>query len=161
NWDTSIEWYFAPQSLLEFGLFYMDLTSYIGYGQTTVYAPNQQQIPPTLTPTFPYAVSEPINDRGTNKGFELAWQQPVGGGFGFDVNYAYCLGRDSLGAPLAGSSKDTYNLEGYFENDAFSARLIYSYRSDFLTGIVSNLPQYVAGSGDWSTSLNYKLTDQL
>ncbi|HEY9022708.1 MAG TPA: TonB-dependent receptor, partial [Burkholderiaceae bacterium] len=95
------------------------------------------------------------------KGFELAWQQPVGAGFGFDVNYAYCLGRDSNGAPLAGSSKNTYNLEGYYENDSFSARLIYNYRSDFLTGIVSALPQYVQGSGDWSTSLNYKLTDHL
>ena len=71
------------------------------------------------------------------------------------------MGRDSNGAPLAGSSKNTYNAQGWFENDAFSARLIYSYRSAFLTGIVSALPQYVDGAGDVSASLNVKLTPQL
>ena len=159
NFDASLEWYFAPQSLLEVGVFYMDLTSYIGYGQTTVTAPNLQQ--GIATPTFDYAVAVPVNDKGTNKGFELAWQQPVWGGFGVDLNYTYTLGRDSNGAPLAGSSKNTYNVQGWFENDAFSARLIYSYRSAFLTGIVSTLPQYVDGAGDVSASLNLKLTPQL
>jgi iron complex outermembrane receptor protein len=159
NFDASLEWYFAPQSLLELGVFYMDMTSYIGYGQTTVTAPNLQQ--GVATPTFDYTVAVPVNDKGTNKGFELAWQQPIAAGFGVDLNYTYTLGRDSNGAPLAGSSKNTYNVQGWFENDAFSARLIYSYRSSFLTGIVSALPQYVDGTGDLSASLNLKLTPQL
>ncbi|MCK9687548.1 TonB-dependent receptor [Scleromatobacter humisilvae] len=161
NWDASLEWYFAPQALLEVGVFYMDLTSYIGYGQTTVLAPNLQQNPIVSTPTYPYTVAQPVNDKGTNKGFELAWQQPIAYGFGVNLNYTWALGRDSNGAPLAGSSKHTYNAEGWYENDFLSARLIYSYRSDFLTGIVSALPQYVAGSGDVSASVNFKLTDQL
>jgi iron complex outermembrane receptor protein len=159
NFDGSLEWYFAPQSLLEVGVFYMDLTSYIGYGQTTVTAPNLQQ--GVATPTFDYAVAVPVNDKGTNKGFEIAWQQPVWGGLGVDLNYTYTLGRDSNGAPLAGSSRHTYNVQGWFENDIVSARLIYSYRSAFLTGIVSTLPQYVDGAGDLSASLNLKLTKQL
>ncbi|HEY8977150.1 MAG TPA: TonB-dependent receptor [Burkholderiaceae bacterium] len=161
NWDASLEWYFAPQSLLEVGVFYMDLTSYIGYGQTTILAPNLQQNPIVTTPTYPYTVAQPVNDKGTNKGFELAWQQPIAYGFGINLNYTYALGRDSNGAPLAGSSKHTYNAEGWYENDFLSARLTYSYRSDFLTGIVSALPQYVAGAGDMSASINLKLTDQL
>lgn len=161
NFDAALEWYYAPQSLLSFGVFYMDLVSYIGYGDHAVFAPNLQQTPAVTTPTYEYTVSTPINDKGSNKGFEIAWQQPLGLGFGADLNYSWVLGRDSVGKPLAGSSKHTYNVEGYYENDTFSARLIYSYRSDFLTGVVSALPQYVAGSGDWSTSINYKLTDQL
>ena len=161
NFDASLEWYFAPQSLLELGVFYMDLTSYIGYGQTTVLAPNLQQNPIVATPTYPYTVAQPVNDKGTNKGFELAWQQPIAYGFGLNLNYTYAVGRDSNGARLAGSSRHTYNAEGWYENDVFSARLIYSYRSDFLTGIVSALPQYVAGAGDISASVNLKLTDQL
>ena len=161
NWDASLEWYFAPQSLLEVGVFYMDLTSYIGYGQTTILAPNLQQNPIVSTPTYPYTVAQPVNDKGTNKGFELAWQQPIAYGFGVNLNYTYALGRDSNGAPLAGSSRHTYNAEGWYENDFLSARLTYSYRSDFLTGIVSALPQYVAGAGDVSASINWKLTDQL
>jgi len=161
NVDAALEWYYAPQSLLSFGVFYMDLVSYIGYGDHAVFAPNLQQTPAVTTPTYEYTVSTPVNDKGSNKGFEIAWQQPLGLGFGADLNYSWVLGRDSAGKPLAGSSKHTYNIEGYYENDTFSARLIYSYRSDFLTGVVSALPQYVAGSGDWSTSINYKLTDQL
>jgi iron complex outermembrane recepter protein len=161
NWDASLEWYFAPQALLEVGVFYMDLTSYIGYGQTTVLAPNLQQNPIVSTPTYPYIVAQPVNDKGTNKGFEIAWQQPIAWGFGANLNYTWALGRDSNGAPLAGSSKHTWNAEGWYENDFLSARLTYSYRSDFLTGIVSALPQYVAGSGDVSASVNFKLTNQL
>ena len=161
NWDASLEWYFAPQALLEVGVFYMDLTSYIGYGQTTVLAPNLQQNPIVATPTYPYTVAQPVNDKGTNKGIELSWQQPIAWGFGANLNYTYAVGRDSNGAPLAGSSRHTYNAEGWYENDLLSARLIYSYRSDFLTGIVSALPQYVAGGGDLSASVSFKLTDQL
>jgi iron complex outermembrane receptor protein len=161
NFDAAIEWYFAPQALLSFGVFYMDLVSYVGYGDHAVFAPNLQQSPAVTTPTYEYTVSTPINDKGTNKGFEFAWQQPIANGFGADLNYAWCLGRDSDGKPLAGSSKHTYNVEGYYENDTLSARLIYSYRSDFLTGVVSALPQYVAGTGDWSASINLKLTSQL
>jgi iron complex outermembrane receptor protein len=161
NWDAALEWYYAPQALLQFGVFYMDLTSYIGYGQHIVYAPNLQQNPPVPTPTYPYVVSSPVNDKGTNKGFEFGWQQPIAAGFGLDANYSYCLGRDQAGAPLAGSSKHTYNVEGWFENDLVSARLTYNYRSDFLTGIVSAFPQYVQGAGDWSASLNVNATKHL
>ena len=46
NFDASLEWYFAPQSLLQLGVFYMDLTSYIGYGQTTVTAPSAPALSP-------------------------------------------------------------------------------------------------------------------
>ncbi len=28
----SLEWYFAPRSLLSAGVFYMDLTNYVGFG---------------------------------------------------------------------------------------------------------------------------------
>ena len=66
-----------------------------------------------------------------------------------------------IGPPRQFGAGVTGAFEGWFENDTLSTRLIYSYRSDFLTGIVSALPQYVAGAGDWSASINYKLTRQL
>ena len=66
NFDASLEWYFAPQSLLEVGVFYMDLTSYIGYGQTTVTAPNLQQ--GIATPTFDYAVARAGQRQGHQQG---------------------------------------------------------------------------------------------
>jgi len=99
--------------------------------------------------------------QGPHKGIEIAWQQPIGDGFGLDLNCTDAVGRDSNGAPLAGSSRHTCNAEGWYENDILGGRLIYSVRPDFLTGIVSALPQYAAGSDDVSASLNFKLTGQL
>src|SRR5262249_16620549 len=32
NLDASWEWYYAPRSLVSAGLFYMDLTNYVGFG---------------------------------------------------------------------------------------------------------------------------------
>ena len=74
-----------------------------------------------------------------------------------DLNYT----RWGATPTATARARSTYNAEGWYENDFLSARLIYSYRSDFLTGIVSALPQYVAGAGDVSASINVKLTKQL
>ena len=59
-----------------------------------------------------------------------------------------------------GSSKNTYNLEGWFENDRFSARLAYTYRSDYLVGLDRATTQYEAGVGNLAASINYKLNDR-
>ena len=36
---------------------------------------------------------------------------------------------------MLGTSKNTYNIGGYFENELFSARLAYNYRSSFYSGL--------------------------
>src|SRR5438105_2662294 len=40
NYDATLEWYFAPKSLLSFGVFYMDFSSYIGFSTKTQMLPN-------------------------------------------------------------------------------------------------------------------------
>jgi iron complex outermembrane receptor protein len=60
-----------------------------------------------------------------------------------------------------GSSKNTYNMEAYYENDVFNARLAYSYRSDFLVGLDRSTTQYAAGVGTLAATVSYKLNDQL
>jgi iron complex outermembrane receptor protein len=77
------------------------------------------------------------------------------------VNYTYTDGEDSNGAGLVGSSKDTYNLEGYYENDSFNARLAYTYRSAYLVGLDRSTTQYADGVGYLAASLNYKVNDQV
>src|SRR5436305_13222085 len=32
NFDATVEWYFAPRSLVSAGLFYMNLTNYVSFG---------------------------------------------------------------------------------------------------------------------------------
>ena len=92
---------------------------------------------------------------------ELAWQQPLWKNFGGLVNYSYADGKTENGSALVGSSKNTANVEVYYENDTFSARLAYNYRSSFLVGLANVTPQYAAGLGTLAASMNYKINDQL
>lgn len=156
NFDATLEWYFAPKSLLSFGLFYMDMPSYVAFGTRTVRLPdasNQNQ-------PADYQITSPVNVSAKNKGFELAYQQPVFGNFGVLANYTYTSGKDSNGGGLVGSSRDTYNLETYYENETFSARLAYSYRSAYLVGLDRSTTQYADGVGTLAASLNYKINDR-
>ena len=63
---------------------------------------------------------------------ELSWQQPFLDNFGMLVNYTYADGELDDGGELLNSSKNTYNVTGYFENERFSARLAYNWRSRYL-----------------------------
>ena len=134
NLDASLEWYFAPRSLLSASLFYMDLSSYVS--QTTL-----EMTFPTFNAAFPdgfdgnYLVSAPINSKAKARGVELSWEQPLGDHFGFNTNYTYTDAEEDDGSPMVGASRDTFNVVGYFENDKFNARVAYNYRSHFYSGL--------------------------
>jgi iron complex outermembrane recepter protein len=152
NLDATIEYYFAPQSLVSAGLFYMDLTDYVAFGtyQTTLLD--------IRTNTFnTYTISAPINSSGKTKGIELAWQQPIAYGFGAAANYTYADAKDDIGTPLVGASKNTYNLSGYYEDHGFGARLAYTFRSAFFVGLDRSTPQYQDDTGTLSASLSYTI----
>jgi iron complex outermembrane receptor protein len=154
NYDATLEWYFAPQSILSAGLFYMNMPSYVTFGYNT------RHLLDTTTNNFAdFIVTSPYNIAANNKGLELAWQQSFAGGFGGLLNYTYADGHDASGAALVGSSKNTANAEVYYENDAFSARVAYTYRSSFLVGLANVSPQYAAGLGTVAASINYKIND--
>jgi iron complex outermembrane receptor protein len=156
NYDATLEWYFAPKSLLSVGVFYMDMTSYVAFGTHSVMLPDASAgNAPRL-----YSITSPVNVSAKNKGVELGYQQPLFGNFGVVANYTYTSGKDSNGDGLVGSSKDTYNLEAYYEDDRFNARLAYTYRSDYLVGLDRSSTQYAAGVGYLAASVNYKLSDR-
>jgi len=154
NLDATLEWYFAPQSILSAGLFYMNMPSYVTFGNNV-----RPFLNTTNNQIAPFKVTSPFNIAAKNQGMELAWQQSFGGGFGGLLNYTYSDGHSADGNPLVGSSKNTGNLEVYYENNAFSARLAYNYRSSFLVGLANVTQQYAAGIGTLAASVNYKVND--
>ena len=156
NYDAALEWYFAPQSILSAGLFYMNMPSYVTFGNNT-----RPFLNTTTDQIAEFLITSPYNIAAKNQGFELAWQQPLWGGFGGLVNYSYSDGHDASGSDLVGSSKNTANAEFYYENNTFSARLAYNYRSSFLVGLANVTPQYAAGVGTLAASFNYKINDTL
>jgi iron complex outermembrane recepter protein len=81
---------------------------------------------------------------------------PVAGNFGVSANYTFADGHDQDGHVLRGATKHTANLGGFFENDQFSARLNYSYRSDTFIGLDRNSEYSQKGGGVVSASVGYK-----
>jgi iron complex outermembrane receptor protein len=161
NFDAGIEWYFMPRGLLSATAYSMNMKDYVAYGVQT------QMLFSELTHQLePYQVAMPINADAQVTGVELAYQQPIGEHFGFDANYTYADGStDHTWADgsnhLLGTSKNTYNVGAYFENDMFGARVSYTARSAFLIGLSGANPYYQDKFGTLAVSLSYKATDWL
>lgn len=155
NYDATLEWYFAPKAMLSVGAFYMDMKSYVTFGTAPVSYYNN-----TFKKFNTYVIQSPTNIGAKNKGVELSYQQGLWGGFGVVGNYTYTNGKADDGAAVVGSSRGTYNLEGYYEDARLSARLAYTYRSSFLAGLFSSSPQYVHGVGNLAASINYKIDER-
>ena len=58
-------------------------------------------------------------------------------------------------------SKNTYNLGGYFENDRWSARVTYNYRSEFLNGVNRKSAIYQDGVGTLAASVQYAINKNI
>ena len=134
NFDVSWEWYFADRALLSASVFYMDIDNYVALGQETasIFTIDQQHPEGQYVD---YELTVPVGSSANVKGYELAWQQPIGDNWGILANYSYADGDTKDDAPMLGTSKNTFNLGGYFETDNFSARVSYNYRSSFYSGL--------------------------
>jgi iron complex outermembrane receptor protein len=163
NLDAGLEWYFAKRSLVYAGLFYMDLRNYVSFDRQTISYPTfNGQFSGQLVP---YDLTVPVNAQGRVTGFEFAYKQAFADHFGFEGNYTYSDGKQTDRLPasgddrLFGTSKNTYSLSGYYENQHFSARLSYHYRSAFFSGL-DRLTAFSQDSiGDLAASLVYTMND--
>lgn len=156
NFETSLEWYFMPRSLLSVGAFYMDIPSYVDYGVSSAVYFNTQFKKPTT-----FLISAPINIPAHNQGVEVSYQESLPLGFGLIGNLTYADGHTRAGTELVGSSKTTYNVQGYYENSRFSARLAYTFRSAYLVGLNSSFAQHEDATRSLDASLSYKINDNI
>ena len=161
NFDGNLEWYFMPRGLLSVGAFAMDLKDYVAFGTETrmLYSELSNQLEA-------YNVAVPINSNGQVTGLELVYEQPIGDSFGVNANYTYADGKTAHtwadgSNNLVGTSKDTYNVGAYFENDMFGVRASYSYRTAFLIGLSGANPYYQDDFGSLAVTLSYKPTQWL
>lgn len=154
QFDLSTEWYFAPTGSLTMSLFHKTLEGVITNGFYDRTITNNGQ-------TFDVYVRGPVNatEDGTVQGVELAYQQFYDflpgwlSHFGVQANYTYIdssgvpqenldAGKANPGAneptidssllPLEGLSKHNANFALIYETPKISARLAYSWRSEFL-----------------------------
>jgi len=164
NLDAGLEWYFAKRSLLSATAFYMDLRNYIGYGSkplTELSFGNQTPYGAFLN----YLASYPINAQGRVGGVELAYQQALTEHFGVAANYTYADGKQTSAVPaggddrLVGTSKNTYNINGYYEDAHFSARVAWNYRSAYFDGLDRSTAFSEDSIGYLSASLAYTINE--
>jgi iron complex outermembrane recepter protein len=169
NFDLGLAWYFKPRAYASIGLFQSDLSNYVkaGASQVDFFNTAEQKI-------TTFTVQSRIGVAAKISGLEAALELPIGAGFGVGTNATFADGKDRDGVEVLGTSARTYNITGWFENDAFSARMGWNYRSDYAIGytgdgtynvsapgVTPNGVHMYKSSGSLSVSLNYKVTKNL
>ena len=168
--DVSLEWYPDSNTAVAVALYYKDIKSFITdrpvqqifpiSGST---APNTACTPAgTLLFNCPFTINQRSNGGGGSiKGAELAVTKPIYGGFGVQANYTYADAEADNGDPLPQSSEHQANLTGYFENARFSARLSWTYRSEFFVSFDRLTPLNEKALQQLDASVQVNLTDNV
>ncbi|GLQ21407.1 TonB-dependent receptor [Algimonas porphyrae] len=179
NFDLSAEWYFDDVGSLTVSAFYKDLSQLITQGVT------EREFALSTGQNVRVEFEGPANaDSGSLHGFEVAYQQTFDflpgalDGLGVQATYTYVDGEQVPQSdngiqrqPFAGLvgfpgiSQDTINLTGFYENDLFSARLAYNWRSEFAVTardvIFPFSPIIGESTGQLDGSFFYNVTDNL
>jgi iron complex outermembrane receptor protein len=169
--DLSLEWYPNKDTAYTAGIYYKKIKSFIVDKPVNEIFPIQSQTAPngqcTTTSTAnlfncPFTVNIRSNGGGGKvKGAELGIVQPIWGGFGAQANYTYSDATLDSGDPVPGNSKNTYNLVGFFENKLLSARLSYSYRSQFFVSFDRTTHLDEAALKELDASLAVNVTENI
>ena len=164
--DLSLEWYPDADSILALAYYYKDIKSFITDRPVTqrflvqsATSPSLQCTAGSAANTFlcPFLINQRSNGGGGKiQGAELSFTRSIWGGFGVNGNYTYSDASADSGDPIPGNSKDTYNLAAFYENARMSARLAYTYRSEFFVTFdrSTQLNQKALSSLDASVSVN-------
>ncbi len=167
QFDLSLEQYYGRGSLVSVDFFHKNIDNFI----TTVTA-NDQHIG-VVSPDSgldSWTVSHYVNAGGGKiDGFELQLNQAFDNGFGVVGNYTYARATAPASSYVDAvpvftqSSRNTYNLGGYFENSTYSARLTYNWRSKYM---LREDPYWYGNRwhdayGTLDLSLGYNITDKV
>ena len=143
GFDTALEWYFAPASLLSVGAFYRTIDDVIYSDSTDVDA--GVYLPGAAGEIWTYTGS--VNgDDGRMRGLELSFVGNAGellpapfDGFGVSANVTLLdtefRGIDGVRYDLPGTSDLVYNASLFYEKHGFSVRLNYQYRDEWISPI--------------------------
>lgn len=177
SFDLSLEHYFSPINYVSAGLFYKKIDGFfagISSCQTVAGAPTP--ISNVNCSGSQYFLTQTDNaEKGTAKGIELAGQTFFDYDFvpdflhhfGVVGSFTYVETKNPLTLngqrvttmqPL--TSKYSYSVAGLYENDAISARVVYTWRSKaVLFGVAANPidGRYIRPFGLLDASLNFKL----
>lgn len=175
NYEMSVEWYQGDASMVNVGLFRVEIDSFTRSGTILVDEPDADGIKRGPWPFTTQVQGDGGEIDGIELGGKLAFSDFTDAAFvsnlGVDVNYTYADSSqptkdiDGKANPFPQNSKNTYNIVGWYENDRLSARLAYNYRSDRLVEIgsvgIARQNLYQDDYAQLDVSVSYDLTDNL
>ncbi|GAB3092710.1 TonB-dependent receptor [Aestuariicella hydrocarbonica] len=151
QFELGAEWYLSDASLLSATLFTKDIDGYI---YTTTKSG-------TINGTYINALTTFENgDKAGLEGVELSAQYSFDNGFGLGANYTYTNQTDG-DVNLPALSEDVFNATAYYEGNSFTARVNYSYRSEFFRTLQENGMLFGDDQVQWDAQLSYALTDNV
>jgi iron complex outermembrane recepter protein len=157
NLDFSAEWYFAPDAILSGTLFYKDVDNYI-LNTTRV----EQHVNESNGQVMNFTVSRPENAGSAKvQGFSGAFQKSFENGLGILANYTYADAEADNGDGLPFNSKSQVNVSPFFENDRWSARVTYSWRSKYYTQVDRGNYLVTDDYDSLDASVSFKINDRL
>jgi len=139
NLDVSVAWYYAKRSMLSLSAFSSLIDGYAKTGGTSS-GQTVELYDGTTNQYRTYMINSSTQQKARIRGVELGWEQPIAWGFGFQTNASYAETRVDDGRPMTGASKLAGNMGLYFENDTFSARLVYNYRGEYVSSTTAPAP---------------------
>jgi iron complex outermembrane receptor protein len=179
SFDISLEHYFSPTNYVSANVFYKKINGFfsgISTCQTVPTAPAYTGAIANTCSNGQYLITQTVNaQKGFAKGIEIAGQTFFDYSFvpnflkhfGAAASFTYVDTKNPifLSGALVDTeqpfvSKNSYSLAGFYENGGISARLVYTYRSDFVLFGYSANPidgRYVKGYGLLDASINFKL----
>ncbi|QTC91956.1 TonB-dependent receptor [Brevundimonas goettingensis] len=191
TYDVSVEWYFAPESLLSFAYFYKDISTFVQTTQTTLPYSQLTAIDPVAfpagarDPNLNHVFSTQANTPGGPlKGFEISYQQPfrflpgLFSNLGTQLNYThveseidYCTTAACsvyVTEDLVNLSPNAWNATLYYDDGTLNARISAAYRDDYYQQVpaANGGTRGIAVTGKTETlsidgSASYALTDHV
>jgi TonB-dependent receptor len=171
QYDTALEWYFAPTGLLYTTAFFKDIGNYIAEETETEVYNNQQ-----------WSVTRPYNiGTGMVRGAEFGYNQFFDflpgwlKGLGVQANYTYVHSEGGVNTatnpysgavvtgfplPMVGLSPHSYNFALMYQEGPWQARMAYSWRSQYLLSTSdanTHLPMWAGNYGQLDASVFYKV----
>jgi iron complex outermembrane recepter protein len=177
QYDISVEWYFAPASLLSVALFKKDVGTFISEQVAQeVFDLPRNGLPVGDPNRFTYDITRPVNGTDASiEGIEINYQQSLSmlpapfDGLGYALTYTYADTQTDVVDPLTGStlplpnsSQNSANVIAYYEAGPFSARIAYNWRDEYLLtrqGVVNGGSRFNAGRGQLDASASWKVND--
>lgn len=139
NVDVAWSWFFASRSLVSVDLFHSKIDGYVKTGAITQ-GNTVDLVDPKDNITKSFFVNSSSQQGAKINGIEVAFEMPVGAGFGIQSNVSRAKTKVDDGRPMVGASEWAGNLGAYFENDDISARLVWNYRGKYVSSSTAPSP---------------------